>query len=85
MEIPSKDICVQVYFPQKNIYSSSIIIEVNLEVLRSRHLKTTEFRSRCCFCVRHEKCTDKLLVRQQSNLLRQKRKKRTLGETLTLV
>ena len=25
-----------------------------------------EFRSRCCFCVRHEKCTDKLSMRQQS-------------------
>ena len=25
-----------------------------------------EFRSRCCFCVRHEKRTDKLSVRQQS-------------------
>ena len=49
----------------KNIYRS-IIIEVNLVVLRSRHIKTTEFCSCCCFCVRHEKLTDKLSVRQQS-------------------
>ena len=62
---PAKIFVRRSIFHRKNIYRS-IIIEVNLEVLRSRHIKRTKFRSRCCFCVRHEKRTDKLSVRQQS-------------------
>ena len=48
-------------FHRNNIYRS-----VKLEVLRSRHIKKTEFRSRCCLCVCHKKGTDKLSVCQQS-------------------
>ena len=62
---PTKIFVCMSIFHRKNIYRS-IIIEVNLEVLRSRHIKTTKFRSCCCFCVRHEKRTDKLSVRQKS-------------------
>ena len=60
---PAKIFVRRSIFHRKSIYRS---IEVNLEVLRSGHIKTTEFRSRCCFCVHHEKRTDKLSVRQQS-------------------
>ena len=52
-------------FHRNTIYRN-VIVEVNIEVLRSRHIKMMEFRSRCCFCVHHEKRTDKLSVRQQS-------------------
>ena len=61
MEIPSKDIlCTCLFSTGKNIYRSAII-EVNF-----KSIKKTEFHSRCCFCVRHEKRTGKLSVRQQS-------------------
>ena len=62
---PAKIFVGRSIFHRKNIYRS-IIIKVNLEVLSSQHIKMTEFCSRCCFCVRHEKRTDKLSVRQQS-------------------
>ena len=62
---PAKIFVRRSIFHKKNIYRN-IIIEVNLEVLRSRHIKMTEFPSRCCFCVRHVKRTDKLSVHQQS-------------------
>ena len=48
------------------ISTGKLFIEGKLEILRSRHIMTTKFRSHCCFCVRHEKRTDKLSVRQQS-------------------
>ena len=66
MEIPSKDICAHVYFPQEK-YLQKRYHQGKPEVLRSRHIKKTEFRSHCCFCVSHEKHTDKLSLRQQSS------------------
>ena len=42
------------------------VVLLVVEVLRSQHIKKMEFCSRCCFCVRHEKRTDKLSVHQQS-------------------
>ena len=65
MEIPSKDICAQVYFPQEK-YLKKRDHQGKHEVLRSGHIKTKEFRSHCCFCVRHGKRADKLSARQQS-------------------
>ena len=62
---PAKIFVRMSIFDRNNIYRS-VIIEVNLEVLRSRHIKMTAFRSRCCFFVRHEKRTGKLAVCQQS-------------------
>ena len=46
-------------FHRNTIYRS-VIIEVNIEVLRSRHIKKMEFRSRCCFVCVTKKRTDKL-------------------------
>ena len=56
----------QRYFFHRNTIYRSVIIKVNLEVLRSWHIMKMEFRSRYCLFVRHEKRTDKLSVRQQS-------------------
>ena len=52
-------------FHRNNIYRS-VIINVNLNFSDLGTLKTMEFRSLCCFCVRHIKPSDKLSVRQQS-------------------
>ena len=53
-------------FSTRKIFIEALSSRGKREVLRSRHIKTTEFRSHCYFCVRHEKRTDKLSVRQQS-------------------
>ena len=60
MEIPSKDICAQVYFPQEHY------LKKRYHRGKLKSSDQMEIRSRCCFCVRHKKCTDKLSVRQQS-------------------
>ena len=67
MEIPSKDICAQVYFPQeKCLKKHDHQGKLGSPQILAHKNDGFRHRSGSCFCVRHEKRIDKLSVRQQS-------------------
>ena len=77
MEIPSRDICAQVYFPQEK-YLLKRYGRGKLEVLRSGDGASFSLLFLCASRKTHRQTVSASAV----NLLRQKRKKHALAETL---